>query len=77
MSTLSKRTTIYLDPQLHQALRYKSAETTLSISQLINDMIRESLREDAEDLAAFREREHETPISFEDFVQALKEDGKL
>ena len=40
MSERSKRTTVYLDPSLHQALRMKAAITHLSISEIINDMIR-------------------------------------
>ncbi|HFQ93765.1 MAG TPA: CopG family transcriptional regulator, partial [Anaerolineae bacterium] len=54
MSVLTKRTTIYMEQELHQALRMKSAETNRSISELINHMVREQLREDAEDLQAFR-----------------------
>ncbi len=77
MTTLTKRTTIYLEPQLHQALRYKSAETNESISQIINDLLRIQLLEDAEDLRTFRDRAHEQPIGFEAFLQELKTDGKL
>jgi len=55
MRTLSKRTTIYLDPDLHKTLRLKSIETSRSVSDMVNDAIRESLAEDAEDLASFEE----------------------
>ena len=53
MATAAKRATIYLDPILHKALKFKSVETSRSISDLVNTAIRESLAEDAEDLAAF------------------------
>lgn len=77
MTTLTKRTTIYLEPELHQALRLKSAETNRSISELINEALLEQLREDAEDLAAFRERANEPVISYEALLEDLRQHGKL
>jgi predicted DNA-binding protein len=56
MAVLSKRSTVYLDPELHKALRLKALETSRSMSELINEAIRGALCEDAEDLAAFDER---------------------
>ena len=52
----TRRATVYLDPDLHRALRMKAAETDQSLSDLVNAAIRQSLLEDAEDLAAFDER---------------------
>jgi predicted transcriptional regulator len=77
MATLSKRSTIYLDPILHQALRIKALETSRSMSEIINDAIKEALAEDAEDLAAFDERADEPLISYEQMVKRLKKDGKI
>lgn len=77
MPTLSKRATVYLDPRIHRALRLKSVETSRSMSELINEALREDLAEDAEDLAAFDEREGEETVSFEAFVKGLKRDGKI
>jgi predicted DNA-binding protein len=77
MTTLTKRTTIYLEPELHQALRLKSAETNRSISELINEALLEQLREDAEDLAAFRERANDPVISYEALLEDLREHGKI
>ena len=74
---MSKRTTIYLDPELHQALRMKSAITNRSMSALINEMLRERLAEDAEDLQAFRERADEPEMSYEALLQDLQAHGKL
>lgn len=64
MGSISKRSTVYLDPVLHQALRIKSVETSRSMSQIINDSLRESFAEDLEDLAAFEERADESLISY-------------
>ena len=56
MSPMAKRATIYFDEPTHKALRLKAAETDQSISDLVNAAVRQALAEDAEDLAAFRER---------------------
>jgi hypothetical protein len=53
MSGSKKRATVYFDPDLHRALRLKAAETERSLSDLVNEAVKLSLAEDAEDLAAF------------------------
>ena len=77
MSTLTKRATVYLDPVLHKALRLQSVETARSVSELINDAVRDELAEDARDLALFDERSNEPTVDFENFVKGLKRDGTL
>ncbi|MCK4766019.1 MAG: CopG family transcriptional regulator [Candidatus Aminicenantes bacterium] len=77
MTTLTKRATIYFEPILHKALRMKSAETSCSISELINEAVRTALTEDAEDLRAFTERANEPLISYEGFLNKLEEDGRI
>ena len=77
MNTPTKRTTVYLDFDLHRALRLKAAETDRSVSELINESILRYLAEDEADLQAFREREHEQVISYEGLLQELKAHGKL
>jgi hypothetical protein len=77
MSTLTKRATIYLDPALHKALRLQSIETSRSVSELVNDAVRDELAKDAKDLAAFEERANEPTVDFEDFVKGLKRDGTI
>ncbi len=77
MENTTKRTTVYLDQELHQALRLKAAVTDRSMSDLINEMIRERLVEDAEDLKTFRERAAEPVISYESLLQELEAHGKL
>lgn len=72
-----KRATVYFDPPLHRALRLKAAETDQSISDLVNAAVRSCLVEDAGDLAAFRSREKEPALAFEDMVRDLKRRGKL
>ena len=77
MSTVSKRATIYFDPSLHRALRVKAAETDRSLSDLVNEAVKLSLAEDAEDLAAFEERAIEPDLRFEDVVKDLKRSGAI
>jgi plasmid stability protein len=72
-----KRATVYLDPGLHKALRVKAAQTERSLSALVNAAIRQSLAEDAEDLAAFDDRAREPSLAFEDVLKDLKRRGKL
>ena len=77
MTTQAKRATVYLDPDLHKALRLKAAETSRSISELVNHAIKEALAEDAEDIAAFEERAREPLISYDEMVKRLKRDGRI
>jgi len=72
-----RRATIYLDSDLHKALRIKAAETDRSVSNLVNTAVRRSLAEDAVDLAAFGDRVHEPTVAFEDVLRDLKSRGKL
>jgi len=71
------RATIYLDPDLHRALKLKAVEIEGSVSELVNDAVRDSLAEDAEDLEAFEVRESEHEYPFEEFVRKLKQRGDL
>lgn len=75
MGTETKRATIYFEPGLHKALRLKAAETSRSITDLVNQAVRESLAEDAEDLLSFEERLKEPLISYDKMVKQLKRDG--
>lgn len=75
--TQTKRATVYFDPDLHRALRLRAAATDRSISDMVNDAVKMSLSEDAEDLAAFAERKREPNLDFERFVKALKRRGKI
>ena len=77
MATLKKRATVYFDPVIHRALRLKAAETLRSISDLVNDALRDSMVEDAEDLEAFEARASEPLISYEEMIKRLKADGRI
>lgn len=73
----TKRATVYIESDLHRALRLKAVEVDSTVSELINEALRRSLLEDAEDLAAFQERAHEKSIPFEVAVKKLKASGRI
>ncbi len=77
MKTESKRATVYFDPDVHRALRHKAAATERSISDLVNDSVKLSLQEDAEDIVVFEKRRREPDLSFEAVLKDLKRRGKL
>lgn len=77
MTTSAIRSTLYLEPGLHQALRLKAATAHRSMSEIVNDAVRAALREDEEDLAAFSDRAEEKTLSYEQLLAKLKADGTL
>jgi hypothetical protein len=77
MSELSKRSTVYFEANIHQALRVKAATTHQSVSELVNEAVRLTLREDQEDLQAFTQRADEATMSYEELLEDLKIHGKL
>jgi len=77
MTTLNKRATVYLDPQIHRLLKLKALETSRSISDIIDEAVRHELLEDEEDLRAFEERAKEPTLSYEAMLKDLRAHGKL
>ncbi len=43
MTDKKKRSTVYLEPELHRALKIKAAESSKSVSDLVNETVREAL----------------------------------
>lgn len=76
MATL-KRSTIYFDPEIHRALRMKAAATDRSVSDVVNEAVRQNLSEDASDLEVFEKRRLESSLDFEQVVAKLRRSGKL
>ena len=77
MSELSKRSTVYFDPYIHQALRLKAASTHVSLSELVDEAVRLLMREDQEDLKAFSDRVREPEMSYEALLNDLKKHDKI
>ena len=72
----AKRATVYFEPAIHRALRLKAATSDRSISAMVNDAVKRTLTEDADDLEAFKKRKRERSLDFEQFAKALKRRGK-
>jgi Antitoxin-like ribbon-helix-helix len=68
----TKRATVYFDPEIHRALRLKAAATERTVSDLVNEAVRLTLSEDAEDLQAFEQRRGGPLLSFDEVVKDLK-----
>ena len=77
MKQAAKRATIYFDEVLYKALRLKGAATSRSVSDLVNEAVKESLAEDEVDLSAYRDRVAEPAVAYEEFVRELKKHGKI
>jgi hypothetical protein len=77
MAVQAKRATVYLEPNLHKALRLKAAETSTSVSELINNAVRDAMAADAEDFSAFEERVGEPLIGYDEMVKRLRKDGRI
>ena len=72
-----KRTTVYLDPKLHHALKMKAVHMRTSISGIISDAVKLSLKEDVIDLEAIKNRAQEPSVPYETVLKNLKRDGLL
>jgi hypothetical protein len=73
----SKRATIYFDPEIHRALRLKAAAAERSMSDVVNDAVRSTLAEDADDLETCDARRREVPLSFDAVVKDMRRRGRL
>ncbi len=77
MNEPSKRSTVYFEPEVHQALRLKAAYTHRSVSELVNEAVRNILYEDQEDLATYANRVSESTMTYEELLNDLKAHGKI
>jgi plasmid stability protein len=77
MEATTTRATVYLDSALHLALRLKAASSHRSISDIVNEAVRNALREDQEDLHDIEARTTEPTLSYEELLERLKADGTL
>ena len=77
MGKLSKRSTIYFEPAIHQALKMRAAASSVSVSDIVDEAVRSLMADDQEDLKAFSVRENEPEISYEELLDDLKKHGKI
>lgn len=74
---MNAKATLYLDPKILKAAKIKAAHTEKSLSYLVNEALKLSLREDAADYEAFEKRAKEPSRSLESVLKDLKRDGIL
>ena len=77
MGDLSKRSTVYFDPDIHQALKIKAASTDSSLSEIVDEAVRLLMLEDQEDLEAIADRVAEPVITYDALLKDLKSRGKI
>ena len=73
----TKRATVYFDADVHRALRLRAAVCNRSISDMVNEAVRMTLAEDADDLRDADQRDAQPSSSFEGFVRSLRESGRI
>jgi plasmid stability protein len=73
----AKRATISFDADVHRALRLKAAACDRSISDMVNEAVRMTLAEDADDLRDADQRQAEPSACFEEFVTSLRDSGRI
>lgn len=71
------RTTVYLDPKIHKAIKMRAVQMSMSLSQVITEALQLSLKEDAIDLQAIKDRVSEPSRSYEAVLKDLKKDGLI
>jgi hypothetical protein len=67
-----KRAIVYLDADLHKALRSKSAKMDLTVSEVVNSALRTHLADVADDLATFGKRAQGPTLKFRGAVRGRK-----
>jgi hypothetical protein len=70
-----KRSTIYFDPEIHRALRRKAAISDKSISDVVNEAVRQLLLEDTSDLESFEKRRRDANLDFDEIARRLRRSG--
>ena len=77
MPSVVSKATLYLDDDLHLALRLKAAETRETMSGLVNEALRALLAEDLQDISDWQQRRSERTVSYEEFLKQLAADSTI
>jgi plasmid stability protein len=73
----TRRATIYFDADVHRALRLRAAACNRSMSDMVNEAVRITLAEDADDLHDADLRQADPSTSFEEFLASLRDSGRI
>lgn len=74
---MRKQATMYLDEDLHRALKVRAAEGAGTLSDDVNDAVRQALEEEAEEMRLLAGRRAEPTIPWERALEQLRRDGRL
>ena len=76
---MTTKATLYLDSDLYKAFKLRAVESGQSISSLMNDALKAQLNEDLDDIHSIRNRLSlkEKPLTFEEALQELRDNGRL
>ena len=77
MASLSKRATVYFDPDIHKILKIKAAESSTTISELIDRMIRYELQNNKNIFLDDKAADKQQSVYSGRLVEKLKKDGKI
>jgi hypothetical protein len=70
----TRKTTIYLNPRLYRVLKINAAASRRTMSEMVNEAVALSLREDAIDFAAIHKRARERSEPFANALHKLESD---
>ena len=71
------RTTTTINDKLYYQLKKRAVDSGVTVSQYIEEAIKNQLLEDIEDLEAIEKRSNEPTYSFDDLVAEFKAEGLL
>lgn len=74
---MSTKATFYVEEGLLKAFKVKAAHSDQSLSALVNEAMRESLREDEKDIHDYKKRRGGATVSFDSVLKELKRDGRI
>ena len=77
MSSLSKRATVYFDPDIHKIMKIKAAENSTTISELIDRMVRYELQNNKNIFLDEKTDDKQQSVYSGRLVEKLKKDGKI
>jgi len=70
-------TTVTLKPKIARAIKAKAASLEQSMSEVVNDLLADRIKQDQRHIRLFRKRQHEVGRPLEEVLADMKRDGLL
>ena len=74
---ITMRTTITINDKLFRSLKMRAADSSVSVSKLVEDAVKFQILEDLEDIEDANKRTDEPEYSFDSLVKQFKAEGLL